>query len=48
MNEVRLAPRQAPARAELLLAADFGRQAQAARSTAGSRAGTAAASPGRG
>ena len=27
MNEVRLDPRQAPARAELLLAADFGRQA---------------------
>ncbi|MCY3843856.1 MAG: hypothetical protein OXH69_09985 [Acidobacteria bacterium] len=27
MTEVRLDPRQAPARAELLLAADFGRQA---------------------
>ncbi len=26
MNEVRLDPRQAPARAELLLAADFGRE----------------------
>ena len=28
MNEVSLDPRQAPARAELLLAADFGRQAR--------------------
>ena len=27
MNEVRLDPRQAPARAELLLGADFGQQA---------------------
>ena len=28
MNEVKLDPRQAPARAELLLAADFGQQAR--------------------
>ena len=28
MNEVKLDPRQAPARDELLLAADFGRQAR--------------------
>ena len=49
MNEVRLDPRQAPARAELLLGADFGRvRPQAVRSRAGSRARTAAAaSPGR-
>ena len=46
MNEVRLDPQQAPARAELLLAADFGQEARGRPISAGSRARTT--KPGRG